>query len=271
MMSGRIHAGWGAAAGLVAAALFAAVSWGSAAAVDGPASQAARPADPALAEQVRKELLHAWNGYKQHAWGHDDLLPVSKTWRDWYGSESLLMTAVDTVSTLAIMDLDDEVRSTTDYIAKNLHFDKDINVSNFEITIRILGGLLSAYQSTGDERLLAKADDLATRLLPAFKSKTGGKTRMILRLWVLTLILNLVGGVVLVLVLSVEGALPSGAHEALNRVADEIAHRSLLATLMRGIVGGALIALALAMPAAAGGWASVVDDRALRRIQLDVF
>ena len=40
---------------------------------------AAMPADPALAEQVKQELLHAWNGYKQHAWGQDDLLPVSKT------------------------------------------------------------------------------------------------------------------------------------------------------------------------------------------------
>jgi mannosidase alpha-like ER degradation enhancer 2 len=143
--------------------------------VQGPA----RPADAALAEQVRKELLHAWNGYKQYAWGHDDLLPVSKKWRDWYGAETLLMTAVDTVSTLAIMDLDEEVASTTDYIAKQLSFDKDINVSNFEITIRILGGLLSAYQTTGDARLLAKADDLGTRLLPAFKSKTGMPYRFV--------------------------------------------------------------------------------------------
>ena len=138
-----------------------------------------RPADPALAESAKRELLHAWNGYKQYAWGHDDLLPVSKSWRDWYGSETLLMTAVDTVSTLAIMGLDDEVKSTTDYIAKNLSFDKDISVSNFEITIRILGGLVSAYQTTGDERLLAKADELATRLLPAFKSKTGMPYRFV--------------------------------------------------------------------------------------------
>lgn len=139
----------------------------------------ARPADPALAESVKRELLHAWNGYKQHAWGHDDLLPVSKTWRDWYGKETLLMTAVDSVSTLAIMGLDDEVKSTTDYIATNLTFDKDISVSNFEITIRILGGLVSAYQTTGDARLLAKADKLATRLLPAFKSKTGMPYRFV--------------------------------------------------------------------------------------------
>jgi hypothetical protein len=46
----------------------------------------ARPSDAALADEVKRELLHAWNGYKQHAWGHDDLLPVSKTHRDWYGN-----------------------------------------------------------------------------------------------------------------------------------------------------------------------------------------
>ena len=139
----------------------------------------ARPADGALAEEVKRELLHAWNGYKQHAWGHDDLLPVSKTYRDWYGTDPLLMTAVDTVSTLVVMGLDDEVKTTVDFIAQNLTFDKDIDVSNFEITIRILGGLLSAHQSTNDPRLLRMADDLATRLLPAFKSKTGMPYRFV--------------------------------------------------------------------------------------------
>jgi ER degradation enhancer, mannosidase alpha-like 2 len=141
--------------------------------------RAVQPADAALAEQVKAELLHAWNGYKQHAWGHDDLLPVSKTWRDWYGKETLLMTAVDSVSTLAVMRQDDEVKTTVDYIARHLSFDKDISVSNFEITIRILGGLLSAHQTTGDVRLLALADDLGTRLLPAFKSKTGMPYRFV--------------------------------------------------------------------------------------------
>jgi hypothetical protein len=144
----------------------------------GPATER-RPADRAVAELVRRELLHAWAGYKQYAWGHDDLLPVSKSWRDWYGKEPLLMTAVDTVSTLAVMGLDDEVKATTEYIAANLSFDKDINVSNFEITIRILGGLLSAHQTTRDPRLLAMADNLATRLLPAFKSKTGMPYRFV--------------------------------------------------------------------------------------------
>ena len=46
-------------------------------------------------------------------------------------------------------------------------------MKNFEIVIRLLGGLLSGYQLTGDERLLKLAEDLGTRLLPAFDSPTG--------------------------------------------------------------------------------------------------
>ena len=137
------------------------------------------PADPSLAEQTKQELLHAWNGYKRYAWGHDEVQPLSKTPKDWYGKESLLMTPVDTLSTFIIMGMDPQVRETTDYIAQNLSFDKNISVSNFEITIRILGALVSTYQSTGDKRLLAKADELATRLLPAFKSKTGMPYRFV--------------------------------------------------------------------------------------------
>jgi hypothetical protein len=34
-----------------------------------PTRGAGAPSDPALAEQVKRELLHAWNGYKQYAWG----------------------------------------------------------------------------------------------------------------------------------------------------------------------------------------------------------
>ncbi|MGC2162439.1 MAG: glycoside hydrolase family 47 protein, partial [Silvibacterium sp.] len=40
-------------------------------------------------------------------------------------------------------------------------------------TIRLMGGLLSSYQLTGDKRLLALADDLGQRLMPVFNSPTG--------------------------------------------------------------------------------------------------
>src|ERR1700757_127965 len=125
-----------------------------------------------LAARVRQEFLHAWNGYKQYALGHDELKPLSKSYRDWY-SASLYMTPVDALDTMILMGLDDEAAKTREFIAKNLSFDQDIYVKNFEITIRMLGGLLSSYQLTGDKRLLALAEDLGNRLLPVFNSPTG--------------------------------------------------------------------------------------------------
>lgn len=141
-----------------------------------PAAQGGRGAASVnrreMAERVRAEFLHAWRGYERHAWGHDELRPLSKTARDWYG-EPLYMTQVDALDTLILMGFGAEADRTREFVAQNLSFDKDIFVQNFEITIRHLGGLLSAYQLTGDRRLLRLAEDLGTRLLPAFESKTG--------------------------------------------------------------------------------------------------
>lgn len=131
------------------------------------------PTDPgSLAASVRTEFLHSWQAYEQYAWGHDELQPVSKTPRDWYG-ESLLMTPVDSLDTLLLMGLDEEAAKARALIVEKLSFDKDISVKNFEVTIRLLGGLLSGYQMTGDARLLHLAEDLGKRLLPAFNSPTG--------------------------------------------------------------------------------------------------
>jgi len=125
-----------------------------------------------MANRVREDFLHAWNAYKQYALGHDELKPLSKSYRDWY-SASLYMTPVDALDTMILMGLDDEAAKTREFIAKNLSFDQDIYVKNFEITIRMLGGLLSSYQLTGDKRLLALAENLGNRLLPVFDSPTG--------------------------------------------------------------------------------------------------
>ena len=65
------------------------------------------------------------------------------------------MTPVDALDTMILMGLKDEAGKTREYIATNLSFDKDIDVQNFEITIRLLGGLLSGYQMTGDKRAAA--------------------------------------------------------------------------------------------------------------------
>ena len=138
-----------------------------------PGGASCAPLDRAgLAAQVRAELLSSWQAYERYAWGHDELQPLSKTPRDWYG-ESLLMTPVDSLDTLLLLGFKDEAAKAQTLIVDKLSFDKDISVKNFEVTIRLLGGLLSGYQMTGDARLLRLAEDLGKRLLPAFNSPTG--------------------------------------------------------------------------------------------------
>ncbi len=138
----------------------------------GPPKSPGPTDDPALAARVRVEAAHAWEGYRRYAWGHDELSPLSKTAHDWYAG-SLWITPVDALDTLVLLGLDTEAAEAREAIAAHLTFDQDITVKNFEITIRVLGGLLSGYQLTGDTRLLALADDLGRRLLPAFDSPTG--------------------------------------------------------------------------------------------------
>ena len=125
-----------------------------------------------LLARVRTEFLHAWSNYERYAWGQDALRPLSKTGHDWYG-QSLFMTPVDALDTLILMRFDAEAERARSLIVSDLSFDRDIYVKNFEITIRLLGGLLSSYQLTGDQRLLSLAEDLGNRLLPVFNSPTG--------------------------------------------------------------------------------------------------
>ena len=135
-------------------------------------ARAQQPDRRKLPAEVRAEFQHAWNGYKKYCWGHDDLRPLTRTCHDWY-AEPLLMTPIDALDTMILMGMRDEANTTREYIATHLSFNKDISVQNFEITIRVLGGLLTNYELTGDKRLLSLAEDLGTRLLPVFNSPTG--------------------------------------------------------------------------------------------------
>jgi len=125
-----------------------------------------------MAHRVRQEFLHAWDGYRQYAWGHDELKPLSNKPHDWY-AHSLLMTPVDGLDTMILMGLTPQADEARKLIDTQLNFDRDMYVKSFEITIRMIGGLLSSYQLTGDKRLLELADDLGRRMLPIFNSPTG--------------------------------------------------------------------------------------------------
>jgi mannosidase alpha-like ER degradation enhancer 2 len=130
------------------------------------------------AEQVKAEFLHAWTAYKKYAWGHDELKPLSKGYSDWY-KQPLLMTPVDAYDTMLIMGLDKEAKEAKELIMSKLSFDRDFEVQHFEVNIRILGGLISAYQLDGDKRFLELAIDLANRMMPVFESKTGMPYRFV--------------------------------------------------------------------------------------------
>lgn len=65
----------------------------------------------------------------------------------------------------------------------------------------------------------------------------------LLRLWGSTLLLNLIGGGLLVALLTIDGALPEGAAESLVHSAEDIAAKAWEATFVRAILAGALITL----------------------------
>jgi len=67
--------------------------------------------------------------------------------------------------------------------------------------------------------------------------------RPMARLWSVTFLLNLAGGVPFVWLLSVEGALPHGTPEELIVVAEEIVHRTAVAEFVKAFTGGALVSL----------------------------
>ncbi|HET7200693.1 MAG TPA: glycoside hydrolase family 47 protein, partial [Burkholderiales bacterium] len=115
-----------------------------------PSTPAFEPSDRArLAAEVRSELARCWHAYEKYAWGHDELRPVSGRPRDWYAAP-LLITPVDALDSLLLTGLDGEAKRAQALIDEKLSFDRDFPVKNFEITIRVLGGLLSGYELTQD-------------------------------------------------------------------------------------------------------------------------
>ncbi|KAI9016733.1 glycoside hydrolase [Hyaloraphidium curvatum] len=129
---------------------------------------------------VKRMAEESWKAYKTYAKGMDDLQPASRSGRNWYPGGSLLITPIDALSTFHLMGMTTEFAEARELVA-SASFDIPSHVSFFEITIRCLAGLLSAYESTGrsDQVFLEKAVDLANRLIPAFDPNTGLPWRLV--------------------------------------------------------------------------------------------
>lgn len=131
-------------------------------------------------EKVRGMFKHGMQQYMAHAFPKDELLPLSCKGKNTYGGYAL--TLVDALDTMAVLGEREQFRRGVEYVVANVTFEGDYNVSVFETTIRVLGGLLSAHQLAADpelalvpgytDGLLLKARDLADKLLPAFNTPT---------------------------------------------------------------------------------------------------
>ncbi|KAI3800768.1 hypothetical protein L1987_28862 [Smallanthus sonchifolius] len=130
-------------------------------------------------ESVQKAFIHAWSGYKNYAMGYDELMPLSRIGVDGLGG--LGATVVDALDTAMIMKLDDVVFEAGSWIEKHLpeRISHKGQVNLFETTIRVVGGLLSAYHLSNSNPTykgptpsvyLENARNLADRLLTAFTS-----------------------------------------------------------------------------------------------------
>ncbi|KAH8906280.1 glycosyl hydrolase [Coniochaeta sp. PMI_546] len=118
---------------------------------------------------VREAFIRSWKDYKDHAWLHDELLPLSGGFKDPFGGWAA--TLVDSLDTLWIMGLKDEFYAAA-AAAVAIDFGNTTggttSINLFETTIRHLGGLLSAYDLSGEPALLKKAKELGDLLYIAF-------------------------------------------------------------------------------------------------------
>lgn len=133
-------------------------------------------------KKVREAFIHAWSGYKQYAMGFDELMPLSKRGVDGLGG--LGATVVDALDTAMIMGIEDIINEAGSWVETHLaeRISQKGQVNLFETTIRVLGGLLSAYHLSGGASVtptsvgpkpsvyLKTATMLADRLLTAFTS-----------------------------------------------------------------------------------------------------
>ncbi|KND03579.1 uncharacterized protein SPPG_01054 [Spizellomyces punctatus DAOM BR117] len=124
------------------------------------------------AEAVTAAFRHAWNGYEKHAWGFDELRPITRAPSTWM---NVGMTIVDALDTAYIMGQEDIFDKALSWVTKDLKFSHNTDSNVFELTIRVLGGLLSAYHLSGGRHssLLDRAKELGDILLVAFDTPTG--------------------------------------------------------------------------------------------------
>ncbi|KAI8615602.1 glycoside hydrolase [Chytriomyces sp. MP71] len=140
-------------------------------------------------------FAHGFHGYMEHAFPMDELNPIKCTGRgpdrqnpgNW-GINDVLgnfsVTLVDSLDAIYTVLDRAEFEHAVRLVIEHVSFDQDSRVQVFEVTIRMMGGLLSGHLIAAGEvdgirmkgyndELLHLAKDLGLRLLPAFETGSG--------------------------------------------------------------------------------------------------
>ena len=133
---------------------------------EGPIATVPLPSDPWAPTRaaLKATLRGAFRAYHSHAWGMDEYFPVQQRGKNTFGGKGL--TIIDSLDTLYLMGLREEYEWGRAFVNASFAFTGPVNV--FENTIRVLGGLLSAYTLTDDAVFLRRAEEVGRVLLRAF-------------------------------------------------------------------------------------------------------
>lgn len=116
---------------------------------------------------VRKAFERSWDSYRKHAWMSDELAPISGGTKNGFGGWGASL--VDNLDNLWIMGFKSEFEHA---LSASMEIDLGSatidTVNVFETTIRHLGGFLSCYDLSEDERCLHKAIEFGEMLYKAF-------------------------------------------------------------------------------------------------------
>eukprot|EP01064_Diplonema_japonicum_P030782 TRINITY_DN5318_c0_g1_i1.p1 TRINITY_DN5318_c0_g1~~TRINITY_DN5318_c0_g1_i1.p1 ORF type:complete len:753 (+),score=143.89 TRINITY_DN5318_c0_g1_i1:55-2259(+) len=124
--------------------------------------------------EIRTAFKNSWKAYKSYAWGHDELRPSSKGFRNW-GDKGIGLTLIDAMPSLWLLGFKREFNEAVQWVDEEMDLNIEGKVSQFEVIIRVIGGLISAYEVSGEQHtvLIKKAALLADKVLHAYQTNNG--------------------------------------------------------------------------------------------------
>ncbi|CCF58580.1 hypothetical protein KAFR_0E04290 [Kazachstania africana CBS 2517] len=144
-------------------------------------------------DKIEDMLLTTWNDYSKNGFGFDIYSPISHRSKNMpRTNEPLGWINIDSIDTLMLfysstnnsgtkLKLEAEIIKIENWITKDIHYkDIDAEINIFETTIRMLGGLLSAYYLSNEFQVgnsslyLNKATELADILSLSFGQSPSG-------------------------------------------------------------------------------------------------